>query len=245
MIMANRNLLPAIGLAGGLLLATAAQAVLVDNFNVPADTPEAISSTVGVTVWQNNTQGGDIIGGFRDYSATLTDGSDNVEVSTWTCSSCLTWHTAAVSGSKGVFQLVWNGDAAGDAITNNMNVNLTQNGESLLYFEYAADHDVTNIEFRFEDNSGNSASVNSGGLASTGVSRPENLALIILGLPGAESVNYSSIANITLTMAGVPDLDFSLDNVRTTAVPLPGALGLLCAGVVGLGRLGWRRRRTD
>jgi hypothetical protein len=243
--MANRNLLPAIGLAGGLLLATAAQAVLVDNFNVPADTLHAISSTVGDTVWQNNTQGGDIIGGFRDYSATLNDSNDIFEVSTWTCGSCLTWHTIASLGNSGVFQLVWNGDAEGDASTNNMNVNLTQNGESLLYFEYAADHDVINIEFRFEDISGNSASVNSGGLASTGGSRPEDLAPIILGLPDAQSVNYSSIANIMLTMTGVPDLDFSLDNVRTTAVPLPGALGLLCAGVVGLGRLGWRRRRTD
>jgi len=243
--MENSKLLPAIGLAGGLLLTTAAQAVLVDNFNVPADTPRATSSTVGDTVWQNNTQGGDIIGGFRDYSATLNDSNDSFEVSTWTCGSCLTWHTTAFLGSDGVFQLVWNGDAAGDASTNNMNVNLTQAGESLLYFEYAADHDVTNIEFRFEDISGNSASVNSGGLAGTGGSRPENLAHIILGLPGAESVNYSSIANITLTMTGVPDLDFSLDNVRTTVVPLPGALGFLCAGVIGLGRLGWRRRRTD
>ena len=241
MIMVNSNLLPAIGIAGGLLFTTAAQAVLVDNFNVPADTLRVTSSTVGDTVWENNTQGGDIIGGFRDYSATLTNG---FEVSTWTCGSCLTWHTTAFLGGNGVFQLVWNGDAAGDASTNNMNVNLTQNGESLLYFEYAADHDVINMEFIFEDISGNSASVNSGGLASTGGSRPENLAPIILGLPDAQSVNYSSIANITLTMTGVPDLDFSLDNVRTTAVPLPGALGLLCAGVVGLGRLGWRRRRT-
>lgn len=228
--MENSKLIPAIGLAGGLLLTTAAQAVLVDNFNVPAKTPEAVSSTVGVTVWENNTQGGDIIGGYRDYSATLADGTDEYEVSTWTCGSCFTWHTTAVSGSKGVFQLVWNGDAEGDASTNNMNVDLIQAGESLLYFEYAADHDVANIEFRFEDITGNSDSVNSGVLTDTGGSLPGNLAPIILGLPGPQSVDYSSIANITLTMTGVPDLDFSLDNVRTTVVPLPGALGFLCAG---------------
>ena len=204
------------GLALNLLFVPSfAQAVVViDNFDVPANTL-IVSATGGAPVdTVVDTSGGTIIGDFRDYEVEWLSGGATDAIRAFTFAAAGVWTFGGDATVIGDGNLEWNGQEGVG-----MSADLAPGGEDLVYFEYAADLDGADITFTFFDGI-NAASVTVSDLPNTnGSSGPSELTPVTASLPGG--VNYSNIQSIKMELTGgIVDLDFTLDNVRTEAAPV-------------------------
>ena len=204
------------GLALNLLFVPGlAQAVVViDNFDVPANTQIVSAIEAAPVDAVDDTTGGTIIGDFRDYGVEWLSGGATDAISAFTFAAAGVWTFGGDPTVIGEGNLEWNGQEGVG-----MSADLAPGGEDLVYFEYAADLDGADVTFTFSDGI-NAASVTVSDLPNTnGSSGPSELTPVTASLPGG--VNYSNIQSIIMELTGgIVDLDFTLDNVRTKAAPV-------------------------
>jgi len=188
--------------------------VVIDNFDVPANTLIVSATRAAPVDTVVDTTGGTIIGDFRDYGVQWLSGGATDAIRVFTFAAAGVWTFGGDATVIGDGNLEWNGQEGVG-----MNVDLAPGGEDLVYFEYAADIDGADVIFTFFDGI-NTASVTVSDLPNTnGSSGPSELTPVTASLPGG--VNYSNIQSIKMGLTGgIVDLDFTLDNVRTEAAPV-------------------------
>jgi len=209
------------GLAGvALMVCSAAQAIVIDDFNVTTTsavsdaTLNATASTTPSIIDGANIVMDGAAGWSRTLSASLTAGADFVE--TIVCGGCQVGHFNAQNPATGIGEFIYAGTGVafdGTAIAFDYNLDLAGSVVDILL----SNGDV----------------LSSGPLAAS--------------LPGWTTVtinfgagDYSNITGLTVRVTGTQAADFSIDNLRTVPVPMP--LALMALGLLGLGLL--RRKAT-
>ena len=125
-------------------------------------------------------------------------------LSTEVCVNCQAGHL--VSGAGG---------AEGHSVFNYNGPSVDVSMAKTVMFAYASDQDDVEVVFTFGDEGGNEGTVSSGPLMNTNNS--SNIAMfgeeVSLNLP-VGVVDYTRLTSVTIDINGVPDLDFTIDNVK-------------------------------
>lgn len=215
--------------ATGMLFSVASQAILIDDFNVA--TPSLVTSSGGVETDSSTIDGANIVmdgvGGWtRSLTAELTSGDGWL---TEVCNDCQGSHASAGTGgnSTGISTFTYSGGT------------VDMSNELTLSFDWGADQAGSSVDVIFSDGTSTETVASWGSLAETGGSAPVNLvdqAAMGIDFGGLDS---SAITEVRFVVNGVSNLNSIIDNIETSAVPLPAAVyffGTALAGLVGISR---------
>ncbi len=227
------------GAAFGALGAGSAHALLIDDFSKPDPGPQEVelpsNSAVGTT--DTNTATGlspNVIGGERDLELEITNSGSSSSTTVGAAGASVdddlsfTFPTSA-DPVEATLKITWDGG------TGLGGVDITEGGGATAFSSEVIATDAA-FDFKLDVTDTSSNTSTSGFLNVPGIGMQT---LSFGAFTG--SANFTSVDSITLTLRGQSPADFQIDNVQT--VPVPATLGLLGAGLIGLGVLS-RRRST-
>ena len=136
------------------------------------------------------------------------------------CNNCQVGEHVSANNSIGDTAFAYTGDS------------VDVSSEDFVMLTYEGDLAGASITITFDDAVAGTGSVSTGVLGTS--------ASIMLALPGG--VDYSQLTGARVDITGVTELDGEIDNFKLTDAPEPATLGLLAAGLLGLGAARRRRR---
>jgi hypothetical protein len=242
--MKLKNIAAALGVAGGMLLAGQAQALLLDDMAFTGPLVEAADATPadgGVTVTPRNTGGSGLWVTARDsLFANLVSGDT---IRTQDCPNCMVSHTDNAPSSIGHQYWSW--------------ANATAVDVDSVSFDYETD--IAGADFFLTLTLGGTvvAQQQFSDVGATGLTlappplvNAQTLTLAYQGLIDDARIDVISAGGTYTDPTGVLGtvdvgndaigLDVNINNLQA-AVPLPGTLAMLGLGLAGLG---WQRRRA-
>ena len=222
--------------ATGMLFSVASQAIMIDDFNV-ADASIVLDNEAG----DGSVSGPSAINGANivmdragGWTRTLTaDLSSGDSMDTEVCNDCQAAHVDMSGGnSTGVGTITYRGGTVDMSM------------EQGLSFEWGSDNNPgSSAAIIFSDTNGISETVASwGNLATTGGSASGDLVAQATVAIDFGSLDATSINEIRFVVNGSQNVDSIIDNIETSAVPLPAAAYFFGSALVGLFGISRRKK---